>query len=116
MIIGRGRHSRRPIAFIFTSVRRKRAVKQQLLVGLLAVVPVLGLALIALATAPAEGKAAQMLAALGIMVGDESGNLDLGTIVARAESTKLTVIASISQDTVSDMVSVKPHSDVPQSH
>ena len=53
-------------------------MKQRLLAGLLAVVLVLGLAPAALAAAPAEEEAAQVLAALDIMVGDESGNLNLG--------------------------------------
>lgn len=46
-------------------------MKQRLLAGLLAVVLVLGLAPAALAAAPAEEEAAQVLAALDIMVGDE---------------------------------------------
>ena len=69
-------------------------MKQRLLAGLLAVVLVLGLAPAALAAAPAEEEAAQVLAALDIMVGDESGNLNLGATVTRAEFTKLAVAAS----------------------
>lgn len=57
-----------------------------------------------------------MLAALDIMVGDESGNLNLGATVTRAEFTKLAVAASTSRDAVGDTVSVKPYPDVPQSH
>ena len=91
-------------------------MKQRLLAGLLAVVLVLGLAPAALAAAPAEGEAAQVLAALDIMVGDESGNLNLGATVTRAEFTKLAVAASTSRDAVGDTVSVKPYPDVPQSH
>ena len=83
-------------------------MKQRLLAGLLAVVLVLGLAPAALA--------AQVLAALDIMVGDESGNLNLGATVTRAEFTKLAVAASTSRDAVGDTVSVKPYPDVPQSH
>ena len=91
-------------------------MKQRLLAGLLAVVLVLGLAPAALAAAPAEEEAAQVLAALDIMVGDESGNLNLGATVTRAEFTKLAVAASTSRDAVGDTVSVKPYPDVPQSH
>ena len=80
------------------------------------VVLVLGLAPAALAAAPAEEEAAQVLAALDIMVGDESGNLNLGATVTRAEFTKLAVAASTSRDAVGDTVSVKPYPDVPQSH
>ena len=101
---------------IFTSRRRRKAMKQRLLAGLLAVVLVLGLAPAALAAAPAEEEAAQVLAALDIMVGDESGNLNLGATVTRAEFTKLAVAASTSRDAVGDTVSVKPYPDVPQSH
>ena len=68
-------------------------MKQRLLAGLLAVVLVLGLAPAALAAAPAEEEAAQVLAALDIMVGDESGNLNLGATVTRAEFTKLVSIS-----------------------
>ena len=91
-------------------------MKQRLLAGLLAVVLVLGLAPAALAAAPAEEEAAQVLAALDIMVGDESGNLNLGATVTGAEFTKLAVAASTSRDAVGDTVSVKPYPDVPQSH
>lgn len=48
-----------------------------------------------------------MLAALDIMVGDESGNLNLGATVTRAEFTKLAVAASTSRDAVGDTVSVQ---------
>lgn len=82
-------------------------MKQRLLAGLLAVVLVLGLAPAALAAAPAEEEAAQVLAALDIMVGDESGNLNLGATVTRAEFTKLAVAASTSRDAVGDTVSVQ---------
>lgn len=50
------------------------------------------------------------------MVGDESGNLNLGATVTRAEFTKLAVAASTHRDAVGDTVSVKPYPDVPQSH
>ena len=93
-----------------------RIVQYIVLFSLLAVVLVLGLAPAALAAAPAEEEAAQVLAALDIMVGDESGNLNLGATVTRAEFTKLAVAASTSRDAVGDTVSVKPYPDVPQSH
>lgn len=45
---------------------------------------------------PAEEDAAQVLAALDIMVGDASGNLNLDASVTRAEFTKMAVAASTS--------------------
>lgn len=91
-------------------------MKHRLLSGLLAVVLVLGLAPGALAAPPAESEAAQVLAALDIMVGDENGNLNLDRTITRAEFTKMTVAASTSRDTVGDAVAVKPYPDVPQTH
>ena len=90
-------------------------MKQRLLSGLLAVVLLLGLAPAALAAAPAE-EAAQVLAALDIMVGDENGDLALDRTLTRAEFAKLAVAASTSRDTVGDTVAVKPYPDVPQTH
>ena len=91
-------------------------MKHRLLSGLLALVLVLGLAPGALAAPPAEEEAAQVLAALDIMVGDENDDLALERTITRAEFTKMTVAASTSRDTVGDMVSVKPYPDVPQTH
>ena len=91
-------------------------MKQRLLSGLLAVVLLLGLAPAALAAAPSEEEAAQVLAALDIMVGDQNGDLALGRTITRAEFTKLAVAASTSRDTVGDTVAVKPYPDVPQTH
>ena len=91
-------------------------MKQRLLSGLLAVVLLLGLAPAALAAAPTEEDAAQVLAALDIMVGDENGDLALDRTITRAEFTKLAVAASTSRDSVGDTVAVKPYPDVPQTH
>ena len=91
-------------------------MKHRLLSGLLAVVLVLGLAPVALAAPPAEEEAAQVLAALDVMVGDDKGDLALDRAVTRAEFTKMTVAASTSRDTVGDTVAVKPYPDVPQTH
>ena len=62
-------------------------MKHRLLSGLLALVLVLGLAPGALAAPPAEAEAAQVLAALDIMVGDENGDLALDRTITRAEFT-----------------------------
>ena len=95
-------------------------MKQRLLSGLLCAALVLGLlpglAPAAQAAAPAEEDAAQVLAALDIMVGDASGNLNLDASVTRAEFTKMAVAASTSRDAVGDTVAVKPYPDVPQTH
>ena len=91
-------------------------MKQRLLSGLLALVLVLGLAPAALAAAPTEDEAAQALAALDIMVGDQNGDLALDRTITRAEFTKLAVAASTSRDTVGDTVAVKPYPDVSQTH
>lgn len=91
-------------------------MKQRLLSGLLAVALVLGLAPAALAAAPVQEEATQVLAALDIMVGDANGNLNLGASVTRAEFTKMAVAASTSRDAVGDTVAVKPYPDVPQTH
>ena len=92
-------------------------MKQRLLSGLLAVVLVLGLlAPAALAAAPTQDEAAQVLAALDIMVGDENGDLRLDASISRAEFTKMAVAASTSRDSVGDTVSVKPYPDVPQTY
>ena len=95
-------------------------MKQRLLSGLLCAVLVLGLlpglAPAAQAAAPAEEDAAQVLAALDIMVGDASGSLNLDASVTRAEFTKMAVAASTSRDAVGDTVAVKPYPDVPQTH
>lgn len=98
------------------SVGRRKKMKQRLLSGLLAVVLLLGLAPAALAAAPSEEEAAQVLAALDIMVGDQNGDLALDRTITRAEFTKLAVAASTSRDTVGDTVAVKPYPDVPQTH
>ena len=95
-------------------------MKQRLLSGLLCAVLALGLlpglAPAAQAAAPAEEDAAQVLAALDIMVGDASGSLNLDASVTRAEFTKMAVAASTSRDAVGDTVAVKPYPDVPQTH
>lgn len=91
-------------------------MKHRLLSGLLAAGLFLGLAPAALAAPPVEGEAAQVLAALDIMVGDDKGDLGLERTITRAEFTKMTVAASTSRDTVGDAVAVKPYPDVPQTH
>lgn len=91
-------------------------MKKRLLSCLLAAVLAAGLLPAALASAPAETEAAQVLAAMDIMVGDETGALQLDRAVTRAEFTKMAVAASTSRDSVGDTTSVKPYPDVPHTH
>lgn len=91
-------------------------MKRRLLSGLMALILALALAPMALAAPAGESEAAQALAALDIMVGDENGELALDRTVTRAEFTKLAIAASTSRDTVGDTAAVKPYPDVPREH
>lgn len=91
-------------------------MKKRILSGLLALVLVLGLAPAAGAATAAENEAAQVLAALDIMVGDTNGNLNLSGSVTRAEFTKLVMAASPQRKSVGEAASVAPYPDVPKSH
>ncbi len=71
----------------------------------------------------AEGGAAlneagilNVLAALEIMNGDESGSLNLSSGVTRAEFTKMVLAASSSKDAVELQGSFSPYNDVTRSH
>ena len=68
------------------------------------------------ASVPSREDAAQALAALDIMVGDQSGNLNLGAPVTRAEFAKLVVAATPGGESVGDTVGVSPYPDVPRDH
>ncbi len=59
-------------------------------------------------------EAAQILAALDIMVGDEKGELHLDRAVTRAEFTKLLLAASSYRSGVGSQASVAPYPDVPR--
>lgn len=63
-----------------------------------------------------EAEAAQVLAALDIMAGDENGNLNLERQITRAEFTKLTVAASVYANGVGPTAGVSPYPDVPKNH
>lgn len=58
----------------------------------------------------------QILGELGIMVGNESGDLMLDRAVTRAEYAKMLVAASPYKDSVSSVSSTSPFKDVPGSH
>ena len=91
-------------------------MKKRIVSVLLAAALVLGLAAPAFA-AQAQvtvDEAAQVLAALDIMTGDENGDLHLDQPVTRAEFTKLTVAASAYADSVGPTASISPYPDVPR--
>lgn len=89
-------------------------MKKRLLSGLLAVLILLSLLPAALAAAPDENDAAQVLAALDIMVGDENGNLQLDRSVTRAEFVKMVMAAS--GVSVGSVTAVSPYPDVPRTY
>lgn len=64
---------------------------------------------------PTAEQAAQVLAALDIMVGDDSGNLNLGATVSRAEFVKMAVAATPAGAGVG-AASTSPYPDVPKEH
>ena len=90
-----------------------RFMKKRLSALLLTLVLLAGLMPAALAAAPSQDEAAQALAALDVMVGDENGDLMLGRAVTRAEFTKMVIAMSASRDSVGSQTSVSPYPDVP---
>ena len=58
----------------------------------------------------------QVISALGVMNGDEHGNLNLLNNVTRAEYAKILVTASIYKNSVSAASNVSPFRDVPYTH
>ena len=75
-------------------------MKKRVLSALLAGAIALSLAVPALAAVPSTDEAAQVLAALDIMVGDENGDLSLTAPVTRAEFVKMMTAASTYKDAV----------------
>lgn len=92
-------------------------MKKRLLSGLVCAVLLLGLAApaFAAATQVTQQEAAQVLAALDIMNGDQNGDLHLERNVTRAEFVKLVVAASVYADSVGPTASVSPYPDVAKS-
>ncbi len=58
----------------------------------------------------------QTVKATGIMVGDESGNMNLNANVTRAEFAKMMVAASIYKDTIGEGSNISPFKDVKYTH
>lgn len=88
-------------------------MKKRVLSALLAAALTLSLVTPALAVT-SQDDAAQALATLDIMTGDESGNLNLSAPVTRAEFVKMLMAAS--PISVGDVTYVSPYPDVPASH
>lgn len=66
--------------------------------------------------APDFDTARKAVMALGIMTGDEKGNLDLDRPVTRAEFTKMMVAASVYRDSAAEAAGVSPFKDVKYTH
>ena len=67
------------------------------------------------ATVPAQQEVTQVVNALGIMVGDSQGNMQLDRTVTRAEFITMAVKASPNGDQVGE-ASTSPYPDVPNTH
>lgn len=63
-----------------------------------------------------ESSVLQTLDVLGVLNGDQNGNLNLSSSVTRAEFTKMIIAASIYKDTATATTGVSPFSDVRSSH
>ena len=84
---------------------------------LLALCLVIGLAMPNVqAAAPDPTSAQQIVSALGIITGDETGNLNLSSTVTRAEFAKMMIAASIYKDTISSSSKSSPFKDVKYTH
>ena len=67
------------------------------------------------ATVPAQQEVTQVVNALGIMVGDSQGNMQLDRTVTRAEFITMAVNATGTGDQVGE-ASTSPYPDVPRTH
>ena len=93
-------------------------MKRRILTVLLACCLSLSLAVPALAAsaAPASAEeASQVVSALGIMTGDETGNLNLSSLVTRAEFVTMAVKATPGGDQIGQSAT-SPYPDVPRSY
>lgn len=87
-------------------------MKKRFFAFFLSAVLLAGLLPAALAAAPSQEVAAQTLAALDVMVGNENGDLMLSRAVTRAEFTKMVIAISVYHDSVGTETSVSPYPDV----
>lgn len=90
-------------------------MKKRLLSLSLALMIVASLFATSALAAPSETEMIQTVNALGIMVGDEKGNMNLGAQVTRAEFTTMAVKATPGGDRVGQAAS-SPYPDVPYHH
>ena len=90
-------------------------MRKRVLTALLALSLAAGLALPALAAAPSSDQAAQVVNALGIMVGDERGDMGLSRQVTRAEFVTMAIKATPGGEQVGQ-AALSPYPDVPRSH
>lgn len=92
-------------------------LKKKILSLLLAAAVLLGSAPAALAVSSASDSVIEeVIRATGIMVGDESGDMNLNNTVTRAEYAKMLVSASTYKDKVSGASNSSPFKDVPYTH
>ena len=92
-------------------------LKKKILSLLLAAAVLLGSAPAALAVSSASDSVIEeVIRATGIMVGDESGDMNLNNTVTRAEYAKMLVSASTYKDKVSGASNASPFKDVPYTH
>lgn len=92
-------------------------LKKKILSLLLATAVLLGSAPAALAASSASDSVIEeVIRATGIMVGDESGDMNLNNTVTRAEYAKMLVSASTYKDKVSGASNSSPFKDVPYTH
>ena len=92
-------------------------MKKKILSLLLAAAVLLGSAPAALAASSASDSVIEeVIRATGIMVGDESGDMNLNNTVTRAEYAKMLVAASTYKDKVSGASNSSPFKDVPYTH
>lgn len=91
-------------------------MKKPISAALLAAAMLLTMALPAFATAPASvAEATQVVNALGIMTGDENGNMNLSNLVTRAEFITMAVKATPGGEQVGQ-AATSPYPDVSRSH
>ena len=71
---------------------------------------------IARAASSSATSAQQIVQALGIIVGDEYGNMNLTSNVTRAQFAKMMIAASTYKDTISSTAKSSPFKDVKYTH
>lgn len=89
---------------------------KKLLAAVLSICILISAATPALAAGADSKTVEQTIKALGIMTGDQNGNMNLGNHVTRAEFTKMLVAASVYRDTVEDGSNSSPFKDVKYTH